>query len=175
MPINTSVVLRQLCFGGALLALAGASAAVVLSVAHLLAPGEVSDAAGCAQAPRGTSAASAYRVGVLFVRTAVLRRNELCSYELVTEELRQGLTREQWASGNIPVQPFPSRNPQTVRQEYMAHATHGGERVSWILLEAADLGRAVFEIVVVQRAGRWVVDYWGPAASAAVLGAPAMP
>jgi hypothetical protein len=177
VPIHTNVVLRQLLFGGALLALAASSTSVVLSGARLLAAGEVRQAAAaeCAQAPRGTSAASAYRVGVLFVRTAVLRRHEVCSYELVTRELQPGLTRKEWATGNIPVQAFPTRDPRTLRIEYTPSSARAGERTSFVLLESADLGRAMFELVVVARGGRWLVGYWGPAPSAAAFGAPAMP
>jgi hypothetical protein len=176
VPIHTIVTLRQLGFSCFLLVLATSSAAVVLSGAHVLAANKQrATASRCAQAPSGTSAASAYRVGVLFVRTAVLRHNEICSYELVTRELKQGLTREEWATGNIPIQAFPTREPQALRMEHATSIERARERTSVVLLEATDLGQAFFELVVVERKGRWLVGYWGPAASAAVLGSPAMP
>src|SRR5262245_14025506 len=43
-----------------------------------------------------------------FVATAVLRRRTVCSYELVTKRMRQGLSRAAWKGGSIPVVPFPT-------------------------------------------------------------------
>ena len=42
-----------------------------------------------------------------FVRAAVLRENPAASWDLVTPQMRSGFTRTAWASGNIPVTPFP--------------------------------------------------------------------
>lgn len=117
--------------------------------------------------PRGTSAGSAREVGAMFVRTAVVRRNTICSYDLVTPTLRQGLSRREWQTGNIPVQPFPTEYPEDLRAEVVPSVTLASERGTWVTLEAADLGRAVFELVVVKRDGRWLVDYWAPAPGAA--------
>jgi hypothetical protein len=57
--------------------------------------------------------ASAEAVRDQFVATAVLRRRTSCSYELVTEKMRQGLTRTAWRGGSIPVVPFPTAVPRT--------------------------------------------------------------
>ncbi len=43
-----------------------------------------------------------------FVRTAVRREHVADSWELVTPSLRQGLTRAEWATGDIPVMPYPA-------------------------------------------------------------------
>jgi len=42
-----------------------------------------------------------------FVRTAVLRENPGASWDLITPQMRSGYTRASWATGNIPVTPFP--------------------------------------------------------------------
>ena len=47
--------------------------------------------------------AGARRVAGKFIETAVARKNLAASYDLVAPELRQGLTRKQWETGNIPV------------------------------------------------------------------------
>ena len=46
---------------------------------------------------------SAREVAGKFIKTAVARKNLAASYDLVAPELRQGLTRKQWETGNIPV------------------------------------------------------------------------
>lgn len=43
-----------------------------------------------------------------FIDTAVLRQHIDDSWELAAPVLRQGFTRAQWRSGNIPVVPFPA-------------------------------------------------------------------
>jgi hypothetical protein len=45
---------------------------------------------------------------LLFVRTAVARRDLDRAYELAGPELVQGMTRAEWRHGNIPVVPFPA-------------------------------------------------------------------
>lgn len=50
----------------------------------------------------------ARRVAGEFIKTAVARKNLAASYDLVSPELRQGMTRKQWATGEIPVVYYPS-------------------------------------------------------------------
>jgi hypothetical protein len=45
-----------------------------------------------------------------FVLTAVLRHHLDESYDLVTDQLRGGMTREEWRAGDIPVVPFTARD-----------------------------------------------------------------
>ena len=42
-----------------------------------------------------------------FISTAVARRHVVESWELAGPALRRGLTRARWATGAIPVQPYP--------------------------------------------------------------------
>jgi hypothetical protein len=50
---------------------------------------------------------AARRVAGRFILTAVARKNLGESYELTHPELRQGMTKKEWLTGNIPVQPYP--------------------------------------------------------------------
>ena len=50
-----------------------------------------------------------------FAATAVARRDLARAYDLAGPSLRAGLTREEWASGDIPVYPFPSRDAQVLQ------------------------------------------------------------
>ena len=45
-----------------------------------------------------------------FIRTAVARRDVVESWKLAGPVLREGLTRRKWATGAIPVQPYPVAN-----------------------------------------------------------------
>ena len=47
-----------------------------------------------------------------FAATAVARRDLARAYDLAGPSLRAGLTREEWASGDIQVYPFQSRDDQ---------------------------------------------------------------
>lgn len=44
----------------------------------------------------------------LFVRTAVARHHPERSWPIVAPVLREGMTRRQWGTGNIPVVPYPA-------------------------------------------------------------------
>lgn len=48
------------------------------------------------------------RTARIFIKTSVRRDHPERSWQLVDESLRQGLTRAQWTTGNIPVVPFPA-------------------------------------------------------------------
>lgn len=141
-----------------LAAAAGATAASVFGVAALTRGDARAAPGGCGPVPE-----AAATVVAEFMHTAVLRVNQICSYDLVTGNVRQGLSRAEWAHGDIPVVPYPTALPQTLRIEKRAKQGAAGERASFIVLEAADLRPAVFELVLVRTAGRWLVDYWGPA------------
>ena len=44
-----------------------------------------------------------------FVRTAVRRNDLAASWHLIHPNLKQGMTKEQWLTGDIPVVPFPAK------------------------------------------------------------------
>lgn len=144
------------------LALLCAAAAVATggTMVWVLAPGGAAAEEGSGCSPTGTSATA---VRDRFVATAVLRVDTVCSYELVTAELRQDLTREQWARGEIPVIPFHTATPERVTVRTSARQAPAGARASLVSLSAADIGEYAYEIVLVRRAGRWLVSYWNAA------------
>ena len=55
----------------------------------------------------------ARRVAGRFILTAVARENLGESYDLVHPELRQGMTRREWLTGNIPVVYYPAKAIET--------------------------------------------------------------
>jgi hypothetical protein len=48
-----------------------------------------------------------------FIETAVLRKNLDSAYPLVNHEIKGGLTKKQWETGNIPVIGYPAENAKT--------------------------------------------------------------
>lgn len=109
--------------------------------------------------------AGARRVAGEFIKTAVARRNLAASYDLVDPELRQGLTRKQWQTGNIPVVFYPSGDLQLAT--FKVERSYANE-VVWQVYMVPKVGSgtdpAVFYLGL-KRAGEkapWRVFYWVP-------------
>jgi hypothetical protein len=155
--------MRVLALPALLAVVAGLSALTVVAGTALVRPPEAHPSAepACLRPPLGASDASAARVGRRFVNTAVLRQHTICSYRLVTPRVRAGLTERQWANGRIPVIPFVTADPASLVTSIEPHTAADVERSMWVHLESTD-GEATFELVVVLRDGRWLVDYWAP-------------
>jgi hypothetical protein len=113
----------------------------------------------------------ARRVAVRFIRTAVAREHLDEAWTLVGPQLRGGLTRAQWLTGENPVVPYPVDElevaPYKVDASYTRSALlevallprrGSGVRAQVFFLELKKLGAPQQE--------RWVVDNWVPRASA---------
>jgi hypothetical protein len=55
----------------------------------------------------------AFKVARTFIETAVLRKNLDAAYPIVNQEIKGGLTKKQWETGNIPVIGYPADNSKT--------------------------------------------------------------
>ncbi len=100
-----------------------------------------------------------------FIKTAVARQNLAASYDLVGPELRQGMTRKQWATGNIPVVYYPAGDLEVAT--FKVDRSFANE-VVWQVYMVPKVGSktdpAVFYIGL-KRAGEkapWKVYYWVP-------------
>jgi hypothetical protein len=104
-----------------------------------------------------------------FVATAVERDDVVASFSLVTPELRQGLSKREWATGDIPVVRFDAVDWQAFSLRFSDTAE--GTRYYLVHLRSAQpaYGDADFWIGLEDRAGRWLVSYFAPAA---IFGAP---
>ena len=115
----------------------------------------------------------ARRVAVRFIQTAVARKNLDEAWTLVGPNLRGGLTKERWVTGENPVVPYPIDEldvaPYKVDASYTRSALlevallprkGSGVRAQVFFLELKKLGSG--------HASRWVVDNWVPRASAVV-------
>lgn len=61
----------------------------------------------------------AFKVARKFIETAVLRKNLDAAYPIVNPEIKGGLTKKQWETGNIPVIGYPAGNSKTAAFEVL--------------------------------------------------------
>ncbi len=115
----------------------------------------------------------ARRVAVRFIQTAVARENLEEAWGLVGPNLRGGLTKKEWLTGNNPVVPYPIDKlevaPYKIDESYETSAL-----IEVALLPRKGSGvRAQVFFLGLKKVGsgsrtRWVVDNWVPRASAVV-------
>lgn len=99
-----------------------------------------------------------------FLQTAVAREHVARSWPLVHPKLRQGLTKRQWATGSIPIVPYPV----DVARWRLGYSTVEAVGFEVLLLPAAgaSLQPQAFDIELMQlgsgKARRWMVSSWAP-------------
>lgn len=109
----------------------------------------------------------ARKVAGEFILTAVARRDLGRSWELTHPKLREGYTRAQWLTGEIPIVPYPvSRTepaPLSVEESYENSAVM---RVALAPERGSDVKPQIFWIGVRAvgegKKRHWLVDYWAP-------------
>jgi hypothetical protein len=101
-------------------------------------------------------------VAILFITASVLRQNPGCAYDLVTRGLRKSRPRTAFASGKA-FAPYLTRKPKAVTLQLTPRVRLADQVGSWITLDAPDRKPRTFEIVLLKRDGRWLVDYWAHA------------
>lgn len=113
---------------------------------------------------------AARQVAGRFILTAVARENLAEGWELTHPELRQGLTKKQWLTGNIPVQYYPAEAIDSaafkIDESYPKEATL---QVALIPKKGETVKPQIFFIGLKKSGGVWQVYYWAP------RGAPAIP
>ena len=106
-----------------------------------------------------------------FVVNGIARRAPAAAYDLSTAALREGMTRKEWATGNIPVYPYSPRGthfPWTV-----SGIVGKTVRISLLLQPSSRKnGALAFNVDVVERGGRWLVDGIEPVAAFTPAGQP---
>lgn len=112
--------------------------------------------------PKIALPASALATARTFVRAAVLREDPAASYDLVTPKLRGGMSRSAWATGNIPVTPFPKSALGQVKFQV------NRSRARNILLQVeisstTNSVQAAYDYLeMVPRGHRWLISYFAP-------------
>jgi len=115
----------------------------------------------------------ARQVAVRFIRTAVARENLEEAWTLVGPNLRGGLTRKEWLTGDNPVVPYPIDKldvaPYKVDESFETSALI---EVALLPRKGSGVRAQVFFLGLVKvgsgSRARWVVDNWVPRASAVV-------
>jgi hypothetical protein len=126
-------------------------------------------------------------IAARFIDTAVLRQRIDDSWEITAPSLRQGMTRAEWDTGNIPVTPFPAEAVLGIKYRV---DWSGTERIylkiAIIPKRSAKMSGGAFDMGL-ERSGatdghRWLVDYWVPSSASSanpgkrsVLDGPALP
>jgi hypothetical protein len=114
--------------------------------------------------------AEARQIAGRFILTAVARQNLGESYALVHPELRQGMSKREWLTGNIPVVYYPAKQIETAT--FKVDESYPGEAILEVALlpkDAAKVKPQVFFIGLKKvgngTAARWRVNYWVPRAA----------
>jgi hypothetical protein len=125
-------------------------------------------------------------VAARFVDTAVLRNHTERSYDLSDAAFHQGLSRAEWATGNIPVPPYRRQDLDAVKWKLdYSYKDRLGLEVYLQPKPTSKVGGLAYNVEL-HKVGppqhrRWLVDYWTPAgqqgpapskASANLLGTP---
>lgn len=117
-----------------------------------------------------------------FVRAAVLRQDPAASYDLVTPDLRQGISRKQWGSGAIPVVPYAADALWQVREKLdYSYRDEVALDLLFLSKPGSTVRSATFTIKLraVGPSGRkrWLVSSWAPVGTLnpVVPGGPAPP
>lgn len=141
----------------------------------LVAAAALALAAPAAASPRLTPAdrAAITRSIDVFVNHAVKRANTGAAFDVVAPEMRPGITRKQWARGDIPAYPFPARG--TTHPWNILYVTKEEVGLELELIPrqgVTEQGPIIFHIYLRPvRGGRWLVDSFMPVATLAPLGA----
>ena len=102
-----------------------------------------------------------------FVTTAVLRRHLDESYDLVTDQLHGGLTRDEWRTGDIPVIPFLAKDfafaKSKLKYSYANFARY--DVLIWAKPHATTSSTSFsleLRAVGTGKSRHWLVDYFEP-------------
>jgi hypothetical protein len=112
---------------------------------------------------------AARAVAARFILTALARRHLAESWALATPALRQGLSRAEWSTGNIPVPTYPiTRLGQARERISYTYKDDIGLDVLVVSNDESKVRSMVFsaELLAVGQGKRrhWLVDSWTPAA-----------
>ena len=165
---------RQLTYVGVgVAAVLGVAALFIFGPSKSAPPDVISTLPAQVPAPQipAPISAEAKRIAVQFVETAVARKNLAQAWNLVGPNLRGGLTRKEWLTGNNPVVPYPISvldvAPFKVDQSFKDSALL---EVALIPKQGSGIKSQDFYLGLVKvghgTSARWVVDNWVPRSSA---------
>lgn len=107
-----------------------------------------------------------------FVRNGVAGRNLLAAYELVTPAFRGGTTGAQWTKGDSPIYAYPTAAGSVAGQWRLTYSYRRDVGVDLMLhsRRPRKVGPIVFQVELLERGGRWLVDSFAPVATFTPIG-----
>ncbi len=107
-----------------------------------------------------------------FVRTGVARQNPSIAYRLVTPAFRGGSTRAQWRKGDTPIYAYPAPSGSVSGQWRLTYSYRGDVGVALMLhsRHPRKVGAIIFQVELLKRRGRWLVDSFAPVATFTPIG-----
>jgi hypothetical protein len=108
----------------------------------------------------------AFTVARKFIETAVLRKNLDAAYPIVNPEIKGGLSKKAWESGNIPVIGYPAGNAKTAAFTVLwSYKTQLMTVVDLVAQRGAHVRPHLPFFLGLVRAhnkpkGQWLVNYW---------------
>jgi hypothetical protein len=98
-----------------------------------------------------------------FILTAVARKNLAESWTLTHPDLRAGYTLQEWKTGNIPVQPYPTNELDIAAMRVdESHPREAILEVALLPKEGAAVKPQTFYIGLKKVKDDWLVYYWAP-------------
>lgn len=99
-----------------------------------------------------------------FILTAVDRQDVGRSWDISAPSLREGFTRRQWSSGDLPVVPYPAQD-RGLGQGYVEYSYTDAVGMEVYLFPKPGSGysQLTADVELVKgKDGKWLVDYWMP-------------
>jgi hypothetical protein len=118
--------------------------------------------AGAARLPESERAAINQTID-RFVNTAVKRHDVDAAWNLVTPELRSGISRSAWDKGNVPVIPYPAHG--TTFHDWTVDFASPEEVDFELMIGRSKTDSIQFTGTVKKQNGRWLIDSFNPAAT----------
>ena len=100
-----------------------------------------------------------------FIKSAVAREDVSRSWDLAGPSLKEGLTREQWNNGQLPVVPYPAADRGLGEWSLVQYSYTNTVGLEVFLFPKPDSGYSAVTAdveLVRTRGGEWKVDYWLP-------------
>jgi hypothetical protein len=98
-----------------------------------------------------------------FVNTAVKRRDVDAAWNLVTPDVRAGVSRSAWDKGNLPVIPYPAQG--TTFHDWTVDFASRSEVDFELMVGKSKSDSIQFTGTVKKLRGRWLIDSFNPAAT----------
>lgn len=100
-----------------------------------------------------------------FISSAVARENPSRAWAVSAPSLRQGISREQWNKGDLPVVPYPAAKRGLGTWSFVQYSYTDTVLLEVFVFPKPGSGWSAMTAdveLVKQRDGRWLVDYWMP-------------